>query len=1029
MKRLTTGLFVAVTLAAAFARGDAVVIFRDRAQPPQRITDDAVEKLSDKEDVAAVWVWSESTPPHRSELPVRRPKLTAGQRQVLHVSVDRGRLPKQARVTLIAAPRTMWEEVPEELLPSWLVTAGSAVEIPLHPATEWRVRVAGPRYGTWWVEIPVDTKQLTVTPAEAEDRRITVTTESARPIARARVSLLDEGAGRGEFTKYADYRSGEHGGIRIPALPDRGPVTILAGAVDRAPVATETRLTVDRMVKLTAGSTMQGRIVDPDHRPIAGVEVTLTTWVAERIPVPFIRSVRTSADGSWRIPALPKGRGELRVAADGYAAVTRATNVTEETLDFQDIVVAPGASVRINVRDERGEAVAQASISSGHAAYALTDAKGNAVLTVPPTDAFELTAAATGHIKKSDRISPPFPSVVKVVLARAFTITGRFVNRDGTPVNAATARVIHNNSVDNRDVQPNGSFSVDLEPDIDYGLELRSPSVNVTRVSIPPGVRGETRDLGDINPSPSLLVTGRVVDAAQSPVSGARVWLPRPTSAGDVMAWAMRDIVETASGADGSFSLSGLPFTPSVIRIDAPNLARAYVPINPQADKGNVDIGVVTMKRGTTLTVRLEGDVAEGAVARVDPEGHGLPSDTLSAAFEDGRAVVVDVPPGRAVVSAWRDRTVLCRAETDVPEASDREVLCNARKVAISGEVKVGRQPAGGGMVVFMPSRANDSPEGILNFGEGALRQQQVFSSSSRPQSAGVDSHGRFEIELLPGSWTVFWSPDQGRAVAPKEVSVATDAPSMSLALDYPGVSLTGTVLDKERRPVSGAQVQEMTGRGFAMTDDSGRFVLAGPDAGTWEIQAGFGSRKSQVKRVLLEESRDTDPVQLVLDAADDTIRVRLDNGTASAGALVFVESEPGGLRLVTADSDGLAELQVPPPAPSRIRAAANAQGRWRFGDWTSWDSATQKEIVLREMKTGGVRILTEELHGPVVITNDAGWRIDRLLQWLGVFSRVSPDSPADITGLPIGTYRVFVGSSNATATIEENKTRDCLIK
>ncbi len=77
-------------------------------------------------------------------------------------------------------------------------------------------------------------------------------------------------------------------------------------------------------------------------------------------------------------------------------------------------------------------------------------------------------------------------------------------------------------------------------------------------------------------------MSGRLVSARDGEaVAGARVWMPRPSEEGALLAWVDRDILQGVSGVDGRFRLSGLPESPLMLRIDAAGFARTHLPVTP----------------------------------------------------------------------------------------------------------------------------------------------------------------------------------------------------------------------------------------------------------------------------------------------------------------------------------------------------------------------------------------------------------------------------------------------------------------
>lgn len=1023
--RAVLALLLATTAAVA-AASDAVVLFPDRGRAPERREVAKIAELR-ASDVSALWVWSATTPPRRVELRDAERGLAKPSGAQLAVRIATEGVDKDARLTLIAAPVMMWEEVPEDLLPSWPAKAGATVRIPVERGEMWRVRVTGPGFGTWWLDVPPDRASIVVAPLAAKDHELKITDAEGNGLHAARLSLLDEAPERGGSKKLADHRADARGRIALRAIPDVAGLMLVASTPSRAPrVVQARRSSLPASIVLVPGATVRGRLTDGDGKPVAGARVAVRTWIAENVPLPLVRESESAADGTWEVVALPQGRGEWRASARGFAPASRAVTLADSVVDLGSIVLDPEVRVAVEVRNDLGQPVSGAQLSVRDTAIATTDAEGRAAVPAAGGQSFELTAHAPHHRRTTATVPVPFPKVVEITLQRAFRVTGRLVDDAGAPLANATIRALRGTASSRHETDASGRFDVDLESGSAHTLEFRSTQSALVTIEVPAGLAGESRDLGDVIAPSGITVTGTLVRADDgSPVSGARVWMPRPSEAGALMAWAFRDVLEAVTDNTGAFRLAGLPETPFELRIDAPALATARRAVTPDDQTRRIDLGEIRLRAGVNVTVRVDGDAGESAEARLDLGGRGLPIDTLRAPVVAGRASIAQVPPGDVAVSVWRGRELLCREQATIAEGSESEVVCTMRKVAVSGTVAIGGHPAGPGVVVWLSAIDTETPTGIFNFGSGAYLQQQVFAPDATKQSMSVGYDGRFTGQLLPGTWEVLWMPDHGQVIGPRRVEIPRVA-AHQVALSYPAAVVHGIVLDTQRKPVPGADVRELGGRGFAVSGSDGTFVLGGPPAGRWEIQARHAGRASAVITVAVEENRRGDPVEIVLDAATSVVRVRVTMERAPvAGAIVFLETDKGELRLATAVADGTASFEMLPPIPSRVRVAASAGGRWVFGPWVGSSTAMQEISTLDVRPSGTLLMQSEGVRGNVVVTTQDGWRVDRLLQWLGAFLQLAPDAPAIVPGLPAGTYDVAVGALRKNVAVRANETTE----
>src|SRR5947209_17772492 len=145
----------------------AVAVFNDRYVPPVR-----VEIANLPKDVQAVWAWTTDTAPQRIGAAALA-KMKPLQSRWLSVHIEPARLPEP--FVLIAAPVAMWEEVPENLLPSYAVKEG--LRVPVDGRSRWRVRLRGTKFGSWWTDVAPAASVVTVTAAAAADRPLEVENE------------------------------------------------------------------------------------------------------------------------------------------------------------------------------------------------------------------------------------------------------------------------------------------------------------------------------------------------------------------------------------------------------------------------------------------------------------------------------------------------------------------------------------------------------------------------------------------------------------------------------------------------------------------------------------------------------------------------------------------------------------------------------------------------------------------------------------------------------------------------------------
>jgi hypothetical protein len=1017
-------------LIASAGEPSAVAVFQDRFTPPVRVEVHALSRAATP-GIQAAWVWSDNAPPQRIEVSAAQDAgatpLKATEAR-LSVKIPRGKTAAQ-HLWLIAGPVEMWEEVPESLLPRFPIepsAQATTIRIPVSAASAWRVRVAGPGVGSLWVDVPMGKTTTTIIPVPAADRNLKVDDEQKAPVARVRVSLLDANAIRGDYQKLADYRTDKAGRIVVPALPDATRLTVVLGADGYAPrvLGDTSPSRIPPTLTIHHGASLVGKLIDRAGYPIAGAKLTVKTFLSPTLPVPLERSGVSDAQGKWTVPALPKGRGELEIEARGFAEVAQEVRLEERLhfLDLGTVTLEKAVPSVVMVTDDLGQAIFGASLKLGARTAATSDRKGLATLQLSDRAVADVTVSAPHYLTRSLKVEPPLRRPATVVLPRSFRVQGRFIDSAGVPVSTGQVAVRSGPKYQTFDIGEHGRFDIDLDPGVAYALELLSPRTAVTKLDLPKGASGEIRDLGDVASPVSRVVTGRILREDGTPVVRAHVWLPRPSANGPLLSWAFHDLLETLSEPSGEFALEGVPDVPFVLRVEASGLAPVRRTVTPPHD-GEVSLGDIRLSGGTTLTVSVDGEAQDDVQARVDTAGHGLPMDQLTAAFFESKAIVPNVPAGPVTVSAWRDRRILCRTEAVIPaDKLEMDVRCVSRRVDVTGRVEVGGKPVGSGNITWMTPVQPDLPQGIMTYGSGSAFQQHVFTPRTESETAEVSPDGTFKTSVMAGSWNVFWMPEQGRAIGPRSVTV-TDAAAQEVVLEYPGFSMQGIVLDRDRKPVEGAQVNDLGGHGFAITRPDGTFTLSGPDGGVWKVRARYHGDSSAVATRTVDADHNAPYVELILGAAETVIHVDVARDAHPAGgALVFMESSEGHLNLSTADTAGAASFRIEEPVPQRVRVAANVAGAWALSDWMSSDDALKKGVSLAIGSTGTILVRSKAPSGALTIARSDGWRIDRLMQWLGSFLSISANADVAVTGLPLGTYTITVGDQQRTASVDEGK-------
>ncbi len=609
-------------------------------------------------------------------------------------------------------------------------------------------------------------------------------------------------------------------GWSFPGLPDLELVTLTITKPGYTPATVRGWPSeFPEKLQLGTGAILSGRIVEKGGKPIAGAVIEAEAWASPQVVQLHRMSSRSKPDGSWSLAGVPPGPIFLSARAPGFSPFGEQMEVSLGKRDLGTLTLTPGTTVAVVVADDQGQPVAGARIEGGPGLSAETNSQGLVKLAgVAPVAPLKLAANAKHHLPGKLQVNPPLPPQVLMVLQRAFVIQGRFLEAPGAPAAGGLVRTEQASCQIEGRLDAEGRFEVGLPPGEAVTLVLRTPRTAELRLPVTEGAAGEVRDLGDLLPPRGFAVTGRVVRAADgTPVAAARVWLPRPGPGGPLFAWAGRDLVEAATGEDGRFRLTGLAPGPALLRVDAGGFARAQVDVSlAAADEREaatiVEVGEIRLAAGATLRVHVDSatPASEGALARADLRGDWSEPDMLTAPVRDGEASIRNVPPGRVIVSVLAGRKLLCERQLEVPaDSGEIGVDCTRAALTVAGVVTVGGAPAGPGLLFWQPPATATASRIDNVVSPGGLRQQTVLGAGRPQVDVQVGPDGTFMTEdLTPGHWQVSWVPEAGVVSGSQAIEIPA-VEHFETVIPYPGLSVTGRVVDEEGRLAERARVRE----------------------------------------------------------------------------------------------------------------------------------------------------------------------------------------------------------------------------
>ncbi len=975
---------------------------------------------ADVEDLRFLWHWTDDTFPRRFEPSDWPPEPIDADLDRLAIRVVGIEGEKTGDLALIAAPASMWEEVPESLLPRWPVPKGGSVQVPMDSDIAWRLRLVGEGRGSWWADVRRGQESVALRVVPTMTTKLEVVDLEGNAVQRPVAIVRERPAGGRSAQRSTALLAAEQGVITLRSLPAEAWIALLVNApkfvtgASRGPVAD-----LPSRVVLERGGEIAGRLVDAEKQPVVGARVQAEAWPGPDVPALIRSRDVTDVEGRFELGPLPLADVHLGAAFQGFVPVSRRLVLEEPRLDIGEIVLKASVEAMVRVIDPDGVPVAGAAVSGVGIRPRTTDAEG--LVTVPGLARDRSTAIevrAQRYLPFTGRLAPPFDEVIEFTLAPAFRVIGRFVDAEAAPVVDASLLLEQGNRSERPAIEPDGTFELDLRPARAYLLTLASPATREVVVELAPGLPGTELDLGDIVAPLGRSVFGRLLRADDgSPVAGAEISTRRNAAAEPLYAWAFGDRLAARSDVDGRFRISGLEAGPATLRIEGSTFARRDFAFGAVEDEPETDLGDIELLAGSEVAVEIRGsrDAAlDRALARLDLGNRWLEMDMLTAPVRDGRARFRHVPAGAATVTVLAGGDLVC--ETGVDVSADEETVeatCEAVDLKVTGTVTVAGEPVGPGILSWLVPGAEAPPGMILSQASpGGLLRQDVLGAGRPQVNVSVAPDGYFATEALrPGRWEVAWAPREGSLSKTRALELP-ERESVELALDFPGQIVSGRVETADGEPAGGARVRETTSGAIVFAAKDGTFRFTGLEAGERFVKARRDERESRPLRVDLVPGEPLAPILLtLLEPTDDglTIIVVDTNHAPVVGALVFVELEDD-TRILTTDGDGDANLRLDPPFPVRLRVAVHGLNRWALGGWLAWREAMAEAPILALGDTGSLTMVTEERSGVPQIVDASGWDVTMLLSRLGVRPRLSAGLPLVIEGLPVGSYGISLG-------------------
>jgi protocatechuate 3,4-dioxygenase beta subunit len=710
--------------------------------------------------------------------------------------------------------------------------------------------------------------------------------------------------------------------------------------------------------------TISGRVTDGTGQPVPRADVT-ALWTDGGATKS--RTVKTKADGSYRLPGLGEQRVfRMGVRAKGFAAEQGAGASPGDTgVDF----------------------------------------------------VLKRSATIVGRVLRADGTAPP-----------SFRVRNYPEAADGRGSRNMRAMTGIGGADDDVFADPSGNFRLEDVAPGTVTVEATSPGKAPARKT---GIKVESEqaaDVGTLTLGDGRTLRGRVLDAKDdTPVTGAVVGESVPQGMGFRMA-SGREEIGALSGIDGSFEIAGLESRTYQVAVQHPNFSPSESKIDVPLDEDPPEL-VVKLSRGGTLTgiVRDAGRQPVVGATVVALRGSSAGGTNSATTGPDGRYTMEKLAPGdytlmRPPGSGGRVRGTSGGLSMRQVNIKEGEVTVfdfdESAAIALSGRILRGGRPVGNAELILFRTggAAGTGADGVEMTRSDADGRYHVSLEKPGPYMAGV------RADLTGGSQS------RSRIVVPDEPSPNVDILLASGGITGRVIGLQGKPLSdvaisamrEGSSPMSGVGVSKRTGA-------DGTFGLEGLEPGSWMLTANApGYRTGNPPPVTVAEDGSSSPVEIRLETGR-AIRGRfLDaRGQGIARGIVLV-APSGSIQSdsmpASTDVTGAFVITAPAEGPVDLVALAAGYAPARTAGVLP-DPTGSSEVVLQSRPGAIIRVLVVGADGKPV----AGAMVDPRPNppFLGsemfrLLNRLQTDSTgvATATSLAGGGYDVTATSAGKSAAV-----------
>lgn len=892
-----------------------------------------------------------------------------------------------------------------------------------------RAWATGYRAQSRWVELPTPdgpARPVAFALERAAAIRLRVRDAAGRPAMDGEVDLLPvlEPAGRIPAPREAMLDAEGRVVIADLAVTSRFRLLIrVAGSAPRVlsdvqPSGAEVEIDLD------AGLRVEGRVIDPDERPIEGVRVTVHQRPPGFEKVAIVSHGQTDRDGQFSVGGLLPAPAVWRFEKTGRATAGRETDLGDGNPSPLEVSLEAGRSIKGRVTMASAP-VEEATVQArGAASGTTTDPAGLFQLDGLPAGSVTLDVSSNQSRPRAVTVPDPLDHDLLVELEPGGELAGIAMDAWGAPVPGVVVAV--------RDDAGRTTFGEGDGAGVFQSSGLAPGRVNVTIeangfVAVQRTVMlttGTTRDLGEIVLQHGLSLEGWVVaEVDGAPLAGVQVEVSRADRPDANVERLFAPPRQARTDPEGRFVLAGLTegiYDLLATRAGAAPLSRRGLVVG----EGAVEPLELVMGKGETVFGQVE-DCAHLPVAglRLSLRGPGfLALAQMATSDAAGEFQFDGVADGPMILSAAAGGAPPVRRELMLPADAARPIRISVCGTTLDGEIVVGGHAAALGNL-FLYSGAS-APPGMVDplfltsGGNGLPEQTRIVGDIPLPPlEVPVDAAGRFHADsVAAGSYQARYVDLDGAAF--EKSLMVPDVEQAEMVLSFDGVTVSGRVVD-ESGPISRIAAVYLQGAGLrreTVTTSGGAFDFSGVPPGAYSITAqGAEGQRGKAKLEVAAGSSE-EPVRIVLVAPGGHWRLTVfsPDGRGVPGALVLLRlgAEGGSTRILQTGPDGTTEAEWLPPGAAQPCAVGPGLGLTCLATLALHaDEPAESEIRLSRAGVVHGVLSPPSLSGDeeIRIRDSTGLEVSTLLQFLGRGVISSAAGEFRVADLSPGAYTVEV--------------------